>query len=121
MAVVLNPGLVKQIDEYLENYSADHTAFLQRVLSIPTPRMQEHQAVRFIADAMKQSGCKVEIFEGLGLGEPLPDGPPLNVLAYRAGTGCGPTLLLEAHLDTVPPGDPNNWKYDAWSATIEDG
>src|SRR5262249_2081799 len=79
--------------------------FFQSLLRIPTPRMREHEAVRFLGGALQRSGLTVDYFEGEGLGEPTPDGPPLNLVAQRKGSGGGKSLLLQGHMDTVPPGD----------------
>lgn len=98
-----------------------YKAFLQQLLQIPTERMREHQAVRFVAQALQQSGCEVEVFQGLGIGEPTPDGPPINVFARRKGVGRGNSLLLGAHVDTVPPGRVERWTHGPWSGDIVDG
>lgn len=43
--------------------------------------------------------------------------PRPNILA-TVSTGTGPTIALNAHLDTVPA-DPDRWSYDPFSAKIE--
>lgn len=43
----------------------------------------------------------------------------LGVLG-RLGSGTGPTLILNGHVDVVPAGDPDRWSYPPWEATIED-
>jgi acetylornithine deacetylase len=83
--------------------------------------MQEHQAVRFLAKALERSGCEVEVFQGMGIGEPTPEGPPINIFARRKGSGGGRSLLLGAHLDTVPPGDLKRWTHAPWSGEIVEG
>jgi acetylornithine deacetylase len=110
-----------KIATHVDASSARNLEFLEKLLRIPKPRMQEHEAVWLAADALRRARCEVETFAGLGVGEPTPDGAPLNVLARRAGRGKGPSLLLEAHLDTVPPGDPARWSHKPWSAQIVDG
>ena len=37
------------------------------------------------------------------------------------GRDAGPTLLLNGHVDVVPPGDPGDWTYLPWSPTVVDG
>jgi acetylornithine deacetylase len=37
------------------------------------------------------------------------------------GRGAGPTLLLNGHVDVVPPGDPGDWTHSPWSPTVVDG
>jgi len=41
-----------------------------------------------------------------------------NLIATLNGEEKGKTLLLNAHTDTVPAGDLNDWKYPPFSATI---
>ncbi len=43
-----------------------------------------------------------------------------NCLAVAEGTRPGPTLLFDAHIDTVPA-DKSRWTADPWSAEIRDG
>ncbi|MFB6220848.1 MAG: M20 family metallopeptidase [Halolamina sp.] len=47
------------------------------------------------------------------------EGPRPNVLAYVT-RGEGPTIVLNAHLDTVPV-EESKWSYDPFAATMEDG
>jgi acetylornithine deacetylase len=37
------------------------------------------------------------------------------------GSGDGPTLILNGHVDVVPIGDRSQWTSDPWTATIRDG
>lgn len=37
------------------------------------------------------------------------------------GRGERPSLLLNGHVDVVPAGDPRDWSYPPWSATVSDG
>jgi acetylornithine deacetylase len=110
-----------RIAKHVEANRQRHEQFLQDLLRIPKPRMQEHKAVHFAADALRRAGCEVEMFPGEGLGEPTPDGPPINILARRPGRGRGKSFLLEAHIDTVPPGLPERWTHDPWGGEIVDG
>ena len=42
-----------------------------------------------------------------------------NVVGIRRGCGDGRSILLNAHIDTVDPGDPAAWKGDPLSGTVE--
>src|SRR5215210_3519711 len=42
-----------------------------------------------------------------------------NVAGIRRGKGGGRSILLNAHVDTVDPGDPAVWKGDPLSGTLE--
>lgn len=39
----------------------------------------------------------------------------------RKRAGGGRSLILSAHIDCVPAGDPKRWKFGPWSGHIEDG
>ncbi len=45
----------------------------------------------------------------------------LNVVGKRPGAGGGRSILLNAHIDTVPEGDPALWTYPPFAATLVDG
>src|SRR5262249_11761968 len=113
----LERELGQKVDASLDRY----TAFLQQLLHIPTPRMQEHAAVRFLGAAFAEAGLKPDYFEGEGIGEATPNGPPLNFFARSEGAGGGRSLMLEAHIDTVPPGNEAEWNGGPWSGRIENG
>ena len=44
-----------------------------------------------------------------------------SVVATMKGAEDGPTLLMNAHIDTVRAGDLNEWDYDPFGGTIDDG
>ncbi|WP_422768865.1 M20 family metallopeptidase [Plantactinospora sp. WMMC1484] len=56
---------------------------------------QEREVAEYVADRLRGSGADVEL-------QPVPD-DRLNVVARVRGGRPGPTLMLNAHLDTVPP------------------
>src|SRR5690349_21764289 len=114
-------GLSERLGTVARNNEARYTTFLQKLLQIPTPRMQEHQCLLFLAEALEASGIGVMMFEGFGMAEPLPDGPPWNLFGTRRGAGNGRSLLIEAHIDTVPTGDVTKWDPPPWSGEIRDG
>jgi len=37
------------------------------------------------------------------------------------GEGQGKSLILNGHVDVVPAGDRENWRFDPWRATVADG
>lgn len=45
-----------------------------------------------------------------------------NLVGVIRGAGGGKSLIFNGHIDTVPPGDPETWRWsDPWSGQIEDG
>jgi acetylornithine deacetylase len=118
---IKNRGIEKALGSLIEESLDQYVELLQELLRIPCPRMEEHRAVNFIADKLRQQGCGVQVFEGAGEGEPTPQGQPINLFASRKGEGGGRSLMLASHLDCVPPGDLTKWKHGPWSGHTEDG
>lgn len=70
-----------------------------------------NQALRSTYEA---AGCQIDMWAE----EPGRD----NLVGTVKGTGGGRSLILNGHIDTVPPGDPDTWAGgDPWSGRIEDG
>lgn len=44
-----------------------------------------------------------------------------NLLATREGSGDGPSLLFNGHVDVVPEGDREAWSFDPFGGAVEDG
>ena len=44
-----------------------------------------------------------------------------NVVGVIRGSGEGPSLIFNGHLDVAPPGDLRHWKYDPFEGVIADG
>jgi acetylornithine deacetylase len=64
------------------------------------PHAREEGAARFVADLLSQYGFAVELVSKR-------EGRP-NVIGVIPGTGGGPSLILNDHLDTYPA--------DAWAS-----
>ena len=63
---------------------------------------------------LEKIGCKVDFVAH------EPDRP--NCVGVLKGAGGGRSLLFNGHIDTVPPGDPDQWKWkDPFSGGVEDG
>ena len=82
-------------------------------MRIPTPNPPADYSViaprvRVLMEAL---GLDVRVMEGQA-GKP-------NVLGLWRGSGNGPTLLLDAHMDVVDAGQ--GWEHDPWAAELVDG
>jgi len=44
-----------------------------------------------------------------------------NLIATVSGSGAGPHLILNGHLDTYPPGDRARWTHDPFGGDLVDG
>lgn len=76
---------------------------------IPSPSGQEGELAALVAVRMRAMGFSVEI-DAFG-----------NVLGLRKGAKPGPTLIMDAHLDTVPVTHATAWLHDPFGAEIDQG
>ncbi|MBK9795326.1 MAG: M20/M25/M40 family metallo-hydrolase [Holophagaceae bacterium] len=74
---------------------------------IPSLSGQEGALAALVAERMRAMGLAVEI-DRFG-----------SVLGMRKGVRPGPTVLLDAHLDTVPVTEPTAWAHDPFGADID--
>ncbi len=81
----------------------------RELVRIPSPSGGEGRLAAFVAERMEAIGFRVEIDRFGG------------VLGMKKGRLPGPTLLLDAHLDTVPVTDPSGWTHDPSGAEIAGG
>jgi putative selenium metabolism hydrolase len=76
---------------------------------IPSPSGDEGPLAAFVAERMEAAGLSVST-DRFG-----------SVLGVRRSRRPGPTLLLDAHLDTVPVPDQTAWTHDPFGAEIGEG
>ena len=90
------------------------TEVLRQLVRIDScnPPGREEPAAAFLAALMEEAGLEVTT-------TPFAPGRA-NVLGCWRGTGSGPALLLNGHLDTVPA-EASQWRHDPHAAVIEDG
>jgi putative selenium metabolism hydrolase len=85
-------------------------AFAQDLIRIPSPPGGEGA----VADRVLQE------FESLRFDDVRRDAAG-NIIGRVRGTGGGPTVLLNAHLDVVAEGDPREWEYPPFGGVVADG
>ena len=99
-----------------------------QLVSLPTLSGQEVAGQQQVAQLMASRGMGVETWEidVAALSEhpqysaEVERGTSLGVLA-STGTGQGRHLLVDAHLDVVPTGDPALWTSSPFAADLRDG
>ena len=91
----------EQIMELAKKYEPEISKFLRDMIAIPSESCQEKKVILRIKEEMEKVGFdKVEI------------DPMGNILGY---IGHGKHLIaMDAHIDTVGIGNPENWKYDPY-------
>ena len=116
----------------LDRLQQPMTAFLQRLVQFPSLPGQEQPAQHFIAEKMRSLGCEVEILrsdfaelehhpafsdDGVSFEERL------NVVARWPGSAPDKarSLILNGHMDVVPVGNLELWKFPPFSGAIENG
>ena len=91
----------------------DLIALSRDLIRIPSETGKEKACSEFMMSHLRSLG-----FEARGY-EAAPDRP--NAVGRWPGAGGGPTVMLSAHLDTVPPGDLSKWKTDPHAGEVIDG
>ena len=76
------------------------------------PPGDEAACARYVHDWFDEHGVDAELVR-----EPYPDRPQV---AARVGTG-DPTVVLNGHLDVVPAGDADQWRYPPYAGERADG
>jgi len=97
----------EQIMELAQKYEPEISKFLRDMIAIPSESCQEEKVILRVKEEMEKVGFdKVEI------------DPMGNILGY---IGRGKHLIaMDAHIDTVGIGNPENWKYDPYQGYEDD-
>lgn len=101
-------GYDEAIDRAVAQRAAEAFALLRQLIACPSLPLAEGRhdqpetATGTMASALARLGLPVVA---------LPTGPESETLIARLGSpdAAGPVVILDAHLDTVPPGDPAAW------------
>ncbi len=70
------------------------SAEAERLVRVPSVTLDEHDVCQLYEEQLRELGLKVDVRE-------VTPGRP-NLYARITGTGNGPTLMLNGHLDTIP-------------------
>ena len=95
----------------VQNNREEYIEFLKNMVAIESLPGEEKAVADFILAEFKKSGVDEAFVDGAG-----------NVVAILRGEGTGPNILLNGHMDVVPPGSLDNWgEYDPYTPVIENG
>ncbi|MEY4267488.1 MAG: hypothetical protein RIS90_2023 [Pseudomonadota bacterium] len=111
----------EQLDAWIDAHFDEQVAFLQALVRVPTDTPPGNNA--------PHAELTAQLLAGFGLTAekyPVPEAEVraaglqsiTNVLVRRP-YGPGPTVLLNAHGDVVPPGE--GWTHDPYGGEIDDG
>ncbi|MBI2369278.1 MAG: ArgE/DapE family deacylase [Deltaproteobacteria bacterium] len=97
-------------------FAEECVAQLQELVRIPSVNPSERferDVGEYLADRLRKFGMELTQIE--------PQPHRLSNLGVLPGERGAPTLLIDAHMDTVPVGSLANWRFPPFDATIAEG
>ncbi|HRK24337.1 MAG TPA: acetylornithine deacetylase/succinyl-diaminopimelate desuccinylase family protein [Beijerinckiaceae bacterium] len=98
---------------------AELTAELIRFTTVNPPGRDYEPCAEFIAERLANSGFSAEFVRGRGEAGDSHDFPRANVICRREGTGEGPCVHFNSHIDVVEAG--HGWTVEPFDGVIRDG
>jgi succinyl-diaminopimelate desuccinylase len=95
------------------------TTDLVRIPTVNPPGEEYEACARFLGNHLARHHYDVEYFPAEGRPEHTRRHPRLNIVGSRAGSGGGPVMHLNGHIDVVPPGA--GWTVDPFAGLVRDG
>ncbi len=126
----LDPALLKQISDAVDAARATTVALHRTFVQAQSVTGAEGPMGSAVAAALTERGLEVESWAATAeeiqpylehVGAQVGYAGRMNVAGRRRGTGGGRSLLLNAHIDTVPAGDPALWSQPPFAANVVDG
>ena len=124
----LEEGLAGAIRGAVASRREEAVRLLQELVRVPSVTGREGAVGKVVEGAFRERGLEVDRW----VATPEEVGPYLdhvgeqgsyrdrpNFAGVRRGTGGGRSILLNAHTDTVAPGDPAAWSDDPFSGALE--
>jgi len=105
--------------EALADEMVGFTADLIRIPTVNPPGELYEDAARLLGERLGGCGFEVEYHAAEGRPEHTPTHPRVNVVGTRRGSGPGPVVHLNGHLDVVPAGE--GWTVDPFGGVVKDG
>lgn len=129
--ISLPPDLRHRLSDAIDTGWRTQMVFLADLVRIPSTRGAEGPAQDLMADAMRMRGLEIDDWridpDDL---HDLPGFAPVPqdfshartiVGTHRPKVTIGKSLILQGHVDVVPPGPPEMWDSPAWDPVIRDG
>ena len=110
--------LQEQIPVNIDPLSGDYVAhILTDLVRIPStnPTVSEEAVAKRVVSWFEGTPVEAKLVESKAM-----EGRP-SVGAILKGSGDGPRLILNGHLDTVPTDDMSLWNFDPFGGEIKDG
>jgi acetylornithine deacetylase len=123
----------EKILKAIEENKEESVRFLRKLISFDSSisrqgvNGKEGKAAEWLAEELKKVSCEIDMFypdnqklskyPEFNPGHDYTERP--NVVGSLKGKGGGRSLILNGHIDTVPPGDIDSWKHNPWEGGIE--
>jgi acetylornithine deacetylase len=126
----LDPRLVQAVTDAIEARREGIIALHRRFVQTPSVTGSEGPMAGRVDEAFRAAGLETESWAATAeemrpyldhVGEQARYEDRLNVVGRRRGAGGGRSILLNAHIDTVPEGDPALWTHPPYAADLVDG
>lgn len=104
---------IAELNSTVDAQEKEIVDLLRALVRIPSLTGEEKDIGDFVAEKCREIGLSVDIIEA------APNRP--NVVAIWDTGISGPTLLLNDHLDTFPPGEIKAWTHHPYAADVADG
>jgi acetylornithine deacetylase len=124
----LDDELAQTIRGTVQGRREDAVSLLQELVRVPSVTGEEGVVGAVVGRAFSERGLDVDTWEATReetepyrehIGEQSSYENRPNVAGTKRGTGEGRSILLNAHTDTVDPGDSTAWKEDPLSGNLE--
>jgi acetylornithine deacetylase len=124
----LDDGHAQNIRGAVRARREDAVSLLQELVRTRSVTGEEGAVGKVVERAFSERGLDVDTWEATReetepyrehVGEQSSYENRPNVAGTKRGTGDGRSILLNAHTDTVDPGDPTAWKGDPLSGNLE--
>jgi acetylornithine deacetylase len=123
-----NEDLARAVSEAVRARREGAVALLQELVHVRSVTGAEGAVAEVVERAFSERGLEVDTWNAspeemepyvdqVGEQPSYEDRP--NVAGLRRGSGGGRSILLNAHIDTVDPGDPAAWTHDPLSGAVD--
>ncbi len=96
--------------EGAQNLRNEVVEFARELVRTPSISGQEENVADLALAKMNELGYDEVFRDGIG-----------NVVGIIRGTGGGPNIMYNSHMDHVDPGDHGNWQYPPYGAVVDEG
>jgi succinyl-diaminopimelate desuccinylase len=117
--------LLPAVDKALTAIDArreDLVALTRELVRIPTinpPGDAYRPCAEFLGERLRRRGFEVTYVRAEGAPGDTDAYPRINVIARREGSGAGPCVHFNSHIDVVEPGE--GWTVDPFGGVVKDG